>query len=227
MTIIILHGWGSGAKNWARVKEFLEKKGCQVFLPDLPGFGETPPPPKAWSLDDYVEWVRDFSEKNNLSEFFLLGHSFGGGIAIKFALKYPEKIKKLFLVSSAAIRKKTIKKEILKKIASFFKRFSFLPGYNYLRKVLYKIFFRKSDYLLTEGVMKETYLKVISEDLSDILSNISVPTVIIWGKKDDIFPVKDAYFINQKIKNSVLEILPNIKHNPQTEAPEILAEKII
>ena len=131
------------------------------------------------------------------------------------------------MVSSAAIRKKTIKKEILKKIAYFFKRFSFLPGYNYLRKILYKIFFRKSDYLLIEGVMKETYLKVISEDLSDILSNISVPTVIIWGKKDDIFPVKDAYFINQKIKNSVLEILPNIKHNPQTEAPEILAEKII
>lgn len=226
-TVLILHGWGSCAKNWSRVKDILENQGLKVYVPDLPGFGENPAPSQPWTIDDYVDWVRNFCEKNNLSQFFLLGHSFGGSVAIKFSLKYPEKIKKMFLVASAGIRRKTIKKEIFKKIANFLKKFSFLPLYSLLRKIFYKVIIRKSDYLYTQDTMKETYLRVINEDLSNHLSQISVKTIIIWGQKDKTTPLKDAYLMKEKIPGANLEIIPNIKHNPQTEAPEILAEKII
>jgi len=224
--ILILHGWGSRAENWSRVKELLENQGYKVFVPDLPGFGENSPLSRAWAIDDYVEWVSDFCEKNNLSQFFLLGHSFGGAVAVKFSLKYPEKVKKMFLVASSGIRRKTIKKEILKKIANFLKFFSFLPFYSSIRKIFYKIVIQKSDYPYTEGIMKETYLKIINEDISSCFSEVSVPTIIIWGDKDDVLPVENAYFINQKIKNSDLVIIPGVNHDLERKVPEILAEKI-
>lgn len=226
-TILILHGWGASSQSWAKIQELLESRGCKVLVPDLPGFGENPAPSQAWSVDDYVAWLSDFCEKQNLSQFFLLGHSFGGSLAIKFSLKYPEKIRKLILVDSAGIRRTRIKKEILKKIAHILNRFSFLPFYSLIRKIAYKTIFRKSDYLLTEGVMKETYLKIIKEDLSDSLSNVSVPTLLIWGKKDKITPLQHAYLMKEKIIGATLEIIPNVKHNPHAEAPEILVEKVL
>lgn len=220
MSILILHGWGSCAKNWQQVKELLENKGLKVFIPDLPGFGQEPPPAAAWNIDNYVEWVKDFSAKNNLGQVFLLGHSFGGSVAAKYSLRYPENIEKLFLASSAGIRKKTAGKEFLKKISPLFRSFSLL------KRIFYR-FFVKSDYQYTSGVMRETYLNVINEDISGLFSQIKVPTVIIWGEKDDITPIADAYFIKKEIKNSILEILPNVGHRIRSEAPEILAAKIL
>ena len=73
-SVLILHGWGwpISSPQWARVKELLETAGYEVFLPDLPGFGQTPSPKEPWAIDDYVEWVKNFCEKNNLSQIFLL-----------------------------------------------------------------------------------------------------------------------------------------------------------
>ena len=225
--ILILHGWGSCAKNWDKVKELLENGGYKVFVPDLPGFGENPPLEKPWSVDDYVEWVKDFCEKENLSRFFLLGHSFGGSVATKFSIKYPEKVKKLILVDSAGVRKKRLKKEIQKTVAHFLNNFSFLPFYKFFRKIAYRTLFRTSDYLLTEGIMKRTYLNVIGEDISSIFTNISIPALLIWGEKDKVTPLKHAYYIKEKIPGAKLEIIPGVKHNAHREAPEILAEKIL
>ena len=234
--ILILHGWGSCADNWNSVKNLLKKRGYEVFVPDLPGFGKNPPPTKSWSLDDYVEWVNEFCEKNNLSQIFLLGHSFGGSVAVRFTLKNPEKVKKLFLAAPALVRKKTLKKEIIKKIAKLFsflprrvKETSFLFPPRFAREVKEIVYKRllKSDYPLTEGTMRETYLKIIKEDQLAELADVSAPTVIIWGENDDVTPIKDGYLINKKIVNSVLEVVSGVKHNLHSEAPEILVQKII
>lgn len=225
-SILILHGWGSRAENWAHVKELLEVQGHKVFVPDLPGFGQEPAPATAWNIDNYVEWVRKYVKKNLVTSgelvepFFLLGHSFGGSVAAKYALRYPEKVEKLFLAASAGVRKKTVKKDFFRKISPLFR------GFSLLKKIFYR-FFVKSDYQQTSGVMREIYLKIIAEDISDVFSKISVPTVIIWGEKDNTTPISDAYFMNKEIKNSKLEILPGIGHRIRAEAPELLVEKII
>lgn len=228
-TILILHGWGwpVSVHQWARVKELLEREEYRVFVPDLPGFGKNPPPIKPWTISDYVEWAKDFCEKNNLSQIFLLGHSFGGSVAAKFSIKYPEKVRKLILVDSAGIRRKRLKKEVLKAIAHTINLFSFLPGYDLVRKIAYRTIFRRSDYLLTVGIMRNTYLNVIKEDISDIFSQIVVPTLLIWGGKDGITPLQHAYFMRDKISGARLEIIPDVKHNPHFEAPEKLADIII
>ena len=227
--ILVLHGWGSCAQRWWKVKELLENRGYRVFIPDLPGFGENPEPSQPWGTDEYAEWVKDFTEKNNLDRFFLLGHSFGGGVAIKYAVKYPQNIEKLFLIAAAYFRRKTLKLALFKSIAAIFKIFSFLPFYNLARKAFYKFIVKKSDYFnLKEGsVMKEIYLRVIKEDLSDSLPLIQPPTIIIWGEKDRVTPVKSAYLANKEIKNSKLIIIKNGDHDLERKTPEILSQKII
>ena len=224
--ILILHGWGSCAKNWQRVKELLENGGYRVYVSDLPGFGDSSPLSRAWSIDDYVKWVKDFCEKNNLSQFFILGHSFGGSIAAKYAMKFPGEVKRLILVDPAVIRVKDVKKKIITKISKFLKIFSFLPFYPLERRLFYK-FIVKSDYPDAEGPMRETYLKGIKEDLYHRLSGISVPTVLIWGKKDKITPLKDAYLVKEKIAGSELEILQGVHHNPHVENPGLLVQTIL
>jgi len=241
-TLIILHGWQSSKEKWQRVKEEIEKQACleldegeiEVIVPNLPGFKEGNELKRAWSLDDYVDWVREFileKEKARFERsegFFLLGHSFGGRIVIKFAVKYPEKLKGLILVSSAGIKpKKKICQFLIRLIVRISKQFSFLPGYEFLRKIFYKFVLRKTDYLKARGFLKETFKKVVSEDLTPLLSKVKVPTLIVWGEKDKIAPLSDAYLIKEKIKNSKLEILKNIDHIPHLKVPKKLAEVIL
>lgn len=225
--ILILHGWGSKSDRWQIVGELLSQKGLKVIIPDLPGFGNSQTPIFPWSLDDYYKLIEEFIFSLNLEKFYLLGHSFGGSVAVRYALKFPQKVEKLFLVASAGIRRKTFKKLILAKISSTLTVFSFLPLYNFLRKAFYKFIVGKSDYLLTSGVMKETYLKIIKEDISRLLSLIKTPTVIIWGQKDDVISVKDVYFFQRQIKNSKLIIIPHGDHDMEQKIPEDLAKEIL
>jgi len=106
-TLIILHGWQSSKEKWQKVKENIES--------DLPGFKPETQLKEPWSLDDYVDWLKDFSQTKE--KFFLMGHSFGGRVAIKFALRYPEKLYGLILVSAAGIKKKN---SPISKIIPFF-----------------------------------------------------------------------------------------------------------
>jgi len=219
--ILILHGWGSCAKNWQRVKNGLERSGYTVYLPDLPGFGEGAALERAWVVDDYINWLDEYCEKNNLSRFFLIGHSFGGSLAVGLSLKYPEKVKKMFLISPALIREKTPKKAALKKTA---KVFSFLPVS--FKRIVYRHIIR-SDYPAEPGPLRETYLKIIGHDLSDELPKVSVKSILFWGEKDKITPHRQGRLIKELISGAELKKLPGVYHNPHSENPELLVKTIL
>lgn len=235
--ILILHGWGSSLKSWLRVQEFLTARGYKVIIPDLPGFGKSDPPSLSWTIDDYIEWLKNFVQKINeiqpkpIKQFFLLGHSFGGRIAIKFAVKYPEKLSSLILYGAAGI---TPRPKIRITIFSFISQignliFSFpllKPFRNLAKKFIY-FFAQTKDYQFIQApTLKGTFKKTIKENLTSYLNQIEVPTLIIWGKNDKITPLKDAYLIKKEIKNSTLEIIPDLGHSINLQAPEKLAETI-
>lgn len=224
--ILILHGWGSKSAAWKDVADFLTKDGYRVIVPDLPGFGDNPAPEEPWGIDEYVKWVDIYTKKNNLNRFFLLGHSFGGGLAIKYSVKFPEKVEKLFLVAAAYSRRKTAKKIFFGAVSKVFVIFAFLPFYSLARRAFYKFIVRKSDYIYTKGMMRETYLKIVNEDLSALLPSIQTPTIIIWGNKDDVTPIKWAYFAKEKIKDSELVVIDEGDHDLERQIPRVLSEKI-
>ncbi len=224
---IILHGWGSGSDRWVREAEIISEKGYQVIVPDLPGFSESGKLNRPWTVNDYVKWLEDFTQELKVQDFYLLGYSFGGAVAAKTAVRFPQRVKKLFLVASAVIRKQTAKKNFSAKISKFIKIFYFLPYYALFRKAVYKFIIRKSDYIYTEGIMKKTYQNVVLDDVSYKLSFIRVPTVIIWGDKDQSVPIEDAYTIKEKVKNSKLVIIPGADHLMHKKLPDELAEKVL
>lgn len=228
--MLILHGWPSSSEKWLATAEELAKHNLQIIVPDLPGFGKTQTPEKPWTQSDYINWLWDFTQKVpelKKEEFYLLGHSFGGSLSARFAIKYNQQLRKLFLVAPSCIRKKTTSKNILARIAKILSKFSFLPYYQLVRKAIYKFIFKKSDYASQEGIMKATYLNVINDDSSQKLYFIKVPTVIIWGDQDKSTPLVDAHFINKKIQNSKLAIITGGGHSLQLEAPEMLLQKIL
>lgn len=224
---LILHGWGSNSERWQPIAEQISQKGFKVIVPDLPGFGESAALLEPWNANRYTTWLEDFIKELELNDFYLLGHSFGGALAAKVAIKRAQEVKKLFLVSAACVRKKTTQKDFSKKASKIIKFFSFLPYYSLFRKAVYKFIIRKSDYVYVEGIMKETYLNVIAEDLSFKLAFIKVPTVIIWGDKDESTPPEDAHFIEKQIKNSKLIMVQGAGHDINRKQPEVVVENVI
>lgn len=224
---LILHGWGSNIERWTPIAEEISKKGFKVIVPDLPGFGNSDVLTSAWNMNNYIKWLEEFVEDLKINDFYLAGHSFGGALAVKLSINYPQDVKKLFLISAASVRKRTTGKKALKNIAQIVKKLSFLPFYNIFRKAFYKFIIRRSDYPYVDGLMKETFKNVISEDLAQFTGFIKVPTIIIWGDKDKSTPLEDAQFMNEKIKNSKLVVINGAGHALNKECPDVLVNKIL
>lgn len=229
--ILILHGWGGSSDSWIKVQEILAKEGYQVICPDLPGFGKSKTPFKPWNVVDYAKWLFAFTNFLNLERFFVVAHSFGGRVAIKFAIIYPEKLKSLILCSSAGIKPKPgLKTRIIFRLAKIGNAIftpKILTRFQNGTRNLFYIFLRHHDYVKANGTMKETIKKVLDEDLLNNLPQIKTKTLIIWGSADRLVPVKYAHIFQEKIENSKLEILAKIGHSPNLEAPKKLAKIIL
>jgi len=233
--LLILHGWGGSSDSWTEVSRKLAANGYKVVCPDLPGFGKNPPPLKPWSTKDYFAWVKDYIEKNIDSNFFLLGHSFGGKIAIPLSLEMEDKISGLILIAPAIFSSKanlrgkifaTLWKIIFPLISLFLKFKIFKKLYNFLRYIFYSFFLRNPQYLKLNLTMRKTIAIVNKEDFSSLLSKIKVKTLILWGENDKILPLKQAFLIKEKLKNADLKILKKVGHSPNLQTPDLLGEII-
>jgi len=229
--VLILHGWGGSSDSWLEVEEFLVKENYLVIAPDLPGFGKSAPPPEPWGVQEYSDFVLNFIEKLKMDSFFLLGHSFGGRIAIKFSGQHADKLKGLILCDAAGIRIEPDLKT--KTILAATRVGNVLLSHRLvavvkerLRNIFYFLL-RERDYVKADGVMRETIKKALAENLVSELPKIKVKTLIIWGEADQLVPLKCAYVFNRKIIGSQLNVMPKIGHSPHLEAPEELSRIII
>ena len=102
LPVVLAHGWALGQRSYRKAAERLVAQGCRVYLPALPGFGGTPDlPERSFSLAGYAEWLDGFMTAVKLQEpAFVVGHSFGGGVAISLAYDFPERVRTLVLVNS-------------------------------------------------------------------------------------------------------------------------------
>ncbi|MBM3257746.1 MAG: alpha/beta hydrolase [Candidatus Nealsonbacteria bacterium] len=233
--ILLLHGWGGSSSSWVKIQEILGKKGYQVIVPDFPGFGKSADPFDPWGVKEYVEFVFQFVKELKLNSFFLLGHSFGGRIAIKFSALYPEKVLRLVLVDSAGVEREknlSLKQKIMltwsRRLGYFIVTMPVLKKlYPLFRRIAYILVGTRDYYLIKSPVMKETFKKIIEEDLTDYLPMIKVKTLIIWGEKDRLTPISIAHLLKEKITGSELEVMPGIGHNPHLQSPKQLSEIIL
>lgn len=237
-SVLILHGWLSSCRAWKAFQEQLSTHHFKVIVPDLPGFGQTPlADSEGWSLNNYLQWVQDFVHQLHKDQeielpLILVGHSFGGRIAIKAAALKALPLSSLILVDAAGILlQPSFEKKIITKIASGTQ--DLLQAMNVpqklikkLRKLGYQII-RQKDYLRANQEVRETFRKIVGEDLISFLPDIQKPTLIVWGAKDNLLPVQQAQILHKGIINSQLAIIPQAKHSPQLQTPKELLEIIV
>jgi pimeloyl-ACP methyl ester carboxylesterase len=240
--IILLHGWGGNKDSWRLLIEALKTidfdlKKFKLYALDLPGFGDTNEPPQGWNINNYANWLEKFLVKiykhdGLQGDYSLIVHSFGGRMLMKLFDNQFEhehgvaKPDKLILIAAAGIKPtETIRIKIAKLVAKIGKSVLKLSVLNRLapiaQKILYKTL-RTHDYEKSTGVMRETFLNIINEDLKGSLDHITNPTLIVWGVRDSYVPVKDARIMHEKIVGSELHIIKDGKHGiHKTHAPQI------
>lgn len=215
MKVYILHGWTlakDSREKWQPFITQLGKRGLEPVFVSLPGFSEQELA-NPWSIDDYVSWLLELLPKDE--KVVLIGHSFGGHIAVTFAAIYPERMDKLVLIASSGLRerdpKAVLKRVVFSLVAKLGKK---LTSSEQLRSVLYKLA-REKDYLSASPVMRETMKLAISHDVLPLLAKVRTRSCIIWGKNDKVTPLSLGKVFENQIKNSTLHVLPDERHSPQ------------
>jgi pimeloyl-ACP methyl ester carboxylesterase len=219
--VLLVHGWGQGSKDLQVVYEGL-KSDYQVVSLDLPGFGESEPPKQAWDMDNYVQTIEDFLTKLNLTNVYAaIGHSNGGAILIRAVSTKKISLDKLILIASAGIRDShQTRRVVLKIIAKVGNVATFWLPSRYrqaLRLNLYGVA-GSDEHVLPE--LKETFRKIVKQDVKNDASKVDVNTLIINADGDKAIPVSDGQEYNRLIKNSRLAIVNNAGHFIQNDQPE-------
>ena len=224
--MLFLHGWQDNLRTFDSLP-FLSFKRRIIRL-DLPGFGGSEMPKEIWDLDNYIQFVADFIKKLNIQIDILVGHSFGGRIIIKGVAEKIFEVNKIIFIGSAGITKKrAVHNLILKILSKIAGLIMYIPPLIFwkekLRKKVYNLI--GSDYL-SAGLLKETFLKIIAEDLSENAEKITVPSLLIWGKNDKETPIADAEKFSRLIPNSELKIISGAGHFVHKEKPQEVAKLI-
>lgn len=207
--VVFLHGWGSDSSSFLWTRDYFDY--CSTVFVDFPGFGKSDEPAHTWSVLDYVNSLKEVLDGIEIDELILVGHSFGGRIAIKFGACYQNLYKKfrICLIDSAGILPH---RSILYKIK--------VARYKKLKQRKEQGFDVQSkidscgsdDYKKLSPVMKQTFVKVVNEDLSSDAKRLNCDCLIIWGKRDKETKLYMARKLNAIIKKSKLVILEKAGH---------------
>lgn len=221
-TVLLLHGWGTDHSTFRLMIPELENS-HRVIAPDLPGFGGSEEPKTAWDINSYSECVLQLLKKIGLPKVdIIIGHSFGGRIALELAAKHNLPTKYLVLLASHGLKdwvpltRRTL--QVMAPLATI------LPSS--IRNVITRKL-SSPDYARTSGVMRETFKKIINQDVSPYAKSISVPTLLIYGSEDTTTPPLFGENLHRLIPNSSLHLIPKSGHYVHLDNPEAVNQFIL
>lgn len=198
--ILLLHGWGQNIEMMKPLGDaFCDR--FRITILDFPGFGQSEEPKESWTIDKYSSLLEDLVKQLGIKKPIVMGHSFGGRVAIRYSAR--NSIEKLILFGSPCIRTKedlSLKVKILKKLKT-------LPGMYKIGEYM-KQYIGSRDYKAASPIMRQTLVEVVNEDLSKYAREIEEPTLLIWGDQDDEAPVNDARELEKIMMDAALIILP-------------------
>lgn len=220
--IVVLHGWTldpAVTERWQPFLKLLEQAGLTVHFWPLPGLAVSAN--QSYTLPDYVAWLKQ--KTASLDSFVLLGHSFGGQLAIRFTKLHPAKVSQLILINSAGMLDtffpKTLKRSFFKALAKFGKAFTQSPV---LKKLLYRLA-RETNYYEANNAQQITMRAILADEIKEDLAAITVPTLIIWGRHDTLTPLRLGQVFTQGIAGAKLVVIANARHAPMyTNSQEVL-----
>jgi pimeloyl-ACP methyl ester carboxylesterase len=210
--IVMLHGWGQNLQSLQPMGELLAYKD-KVHIIDLPGFGKSAPPPEDWDTTQYADRICQYLEDNGIAQADMLGHSFGGRVSIRLAHKYPNRVRSITLINSGGLQRRRTFKQSLRSqwVRNMRNSFKISPIYRDELLTWHTQKYGSRDYL-NAGAMQGTLVKTVSEDVTEIVKQISVPVLLLWGEADTETPVEMGHRYHSLFPNSQLITIPNRDH---------------
>ena len=203
--VLLLHGWGQNVSMMSFIADSL-KKHFVVYNIDFPGFGNSQEPCEPWGCEEYTEFLHEFCEKNKIDNPIIIAHSFGCRIAVRYAYKYGAY--KMVLTGAAGIKDKH-------NILYYLKTYS----YKLAKKIMPKSYVKKmqnklgsEDYKNASGVMRQTFVKVVNDDVMPLLKDINCETLLVFGENDTATPVSKGKTMEKLMPNAALVIFENDDH---------------
>ncbi len=217
--VVVLHGWGGRIESMAPVIDCLARSFRVVAL-DLPGFGEAPPPPSAWGTPEYAEFVAGHVRSAGIERAHWVGHSFGAKASLYLAATAPALVEKLVLVGSPGLRTAVSLRARLKRAASKGARAAAAlgPPGRALKAAVYRRI-ASQDYN-NAGELRPVLVRVVNEDLSELLPRVAAPTLLVWGGKDDAVPVAHARAMERAIPDAGLVLFEDAGHFAYLDEPD-------
>lgn len=212
--IVLLHGWGQNIEMMKPLGNSFSNE-YRITILDLPGFGKSDEPKESWDIEKYSSFLELFLKELNVKKPIVIGHSFGGRLAIRYSSRNP--IEKLVLFGSPCIRigeELPLTVKILKKIKK-------IPGLNEIGEFMKK-YIGSRDYKAASPIMRQTLVDVVNEDLSKYAREIEEPTLLIWGEHDTEAPVKDAKELEKLMIDAALIILPGTHYAYLENLPRVI-----
>jgi 2-hydroxy-6-oxonona-2,4-dienedioate hydrolase len=223
--IILLHGLFGNLSNWEHVaSEFATTH--RVLVPRLPLFSN---PLTKERLDNLVDYLDAFIEAHNLSKVILMGNSLGGHVALLYAWRQPNKVKKLVLTGSSGLFEN-----------SFGGTFPRVKDYSYIQEKVESTFYKRE--VATKELIDEVFETVQSRsktlsiiglaraaqrhNMTNLLQQVTAPTLLIWGLQDTITPPEVALEFHDLLPHSELIFLDHCGHVAMMEQPKLFNQHV-
>ncbi len=192
---------------------------------DLPGFGATPPPPDPWGSAEYARVVGALLAET-APRVVLLGHSFGGRIAVHLAAAHPERVAAVVLSGvplyrpDGGARRPPAAYRVVRGLAR-----AGIVGGERLERARRR--YGSADYRAASGVMRDVLVRVLGERYDDALGALACPVELVWGEQDREVPVAVARRAAGALGAATLVVLPGVGHLTPTEAPDALRDAVL
>ncbi|MBN2516272.1 MAG: alpha/beta hydrolase [Deltaproteobacteria bacterium] len=239
--VILIHGLGASADIWIKNIKILAQR-HRVYVPDVVGFGLSEKPEELRSPYYFSQFINDFMVSIEIERASLVGHSLGGGIALQYAIRYPDKVEKLVVADGAGLGREVIYTLKLMSLPIIGELMSYPTRFGV--SMFFKLAVRNHG-IITADIIDTYYelfqlpgarrslLQIVRSIVTlrggrenvfhPVLANlhtISAPTLIIWGRQDRVLPLKHAYIAREHIPNASLRIIENCGHITNLECPD-------
>ena len=214
--VLALHGWGRG-----RADLLPAVVGVDALVPDLPGFGASPAPPTGWGSREYAEQLAPLLAEGGWT---VVGHSFGGRIAVQLAAGWPSLVSGVVLTGVPLLRRTPSGSAPLG--FRVVKRLSQLGLLSDARLEAERRKRGSADYRAAQGVMRDCLVRLVNEDYRDLLGGIAAPVSMVWGAADTAAPLDMAREAQALCAAATLTVSPTSGHLLDEALLALLRERL-
>lgn len=231
--IVCIHGLGSSASSFASTLLRLRSSARKVSAVDLPGHGRSPAPHKRLSAGVLIRAVDETLHALTRTPALLVGNSLGGGLALRFALRHPERVSALVLTSPAGA---PLAGSDLRELLSAFEFLTVRDGRRFFERLYHQVPpLRTALAWDLKRALARPHLRDLVASLDEVppfsaaeLGAIQPPTLVLWGRSDELMPRSARAFFEQHLPaHGSVEVLDNVGHSPHLEAPARFTERLI